>query len=461
MEHTRGWRRKLVALFQTNITMAQLAIKGHATRGSEVIALLEMLGGINSHNLYGDENYAYYTIDSDKEIKGGIYVFGDEQLCHFTLEQFEEKFPYKVGDKVKQSKITDNYIGTVIRMRWDGESQIIYTVEWDDERKTKLDIIALGLQPYKEEIMKDLNLVELLRDCPTGMELDCLVFDNVTFDYVNTQQNRVYCKVDKSESVWFTPRGGVNLLPDAKCVIFPKGKTTWEGFVPPCQFKDGDILSYQHKGFKSRSIYIYMYHSRMNTTYYVALSGYSDSEFLINNEKGHALNSYNDTVRLATEEEKQKLFDAIKANGYKWNAETKTLEKLVEPKFKVGDRIQQHKARDRKDNIYTITKIDDARYHIEGCPHCYTLPIATQDHYILVPNKFDINTLKAFDKVLVRNTNTEYWRISLFGAIVHDDRRYFMCLANSGFYQCIPYEHNEHLLGTTNDCDDFYKTWEK
>lgn len=32
--------------------------------------------------------------------------------------------------------------------------------------------------------------------------------------------------------------------------------------------------------------------------------------------------------RFATEEEKQKLFDAIKVNGYKWNAETKTLEKI-------------------------------------------------------------------------------------------------------------------------------------
>ena len=39
--------------------MAQLAIEGHAQRGSEVIALLEMLGGVNTHNLYGDENYAY------------------------------------------------------------------------------------------------------------------------------------------------------------------------------------------------------------------------------------------------------------------------------------------------------------------------------------------------------------------------------------------------------------------
>lgn len=25
--------------------------------------------------------------------------------------------------------------------------------------------------------------------------------------------------------------------------------------------------------------------------------------------------------------------------------------------------------------------------------------------------------------------------------------------------QCIPYEGNEHLLGKTDDCDEFYKTW--
>lgn len=44
-------------------------------------------------------------------------------------------------------------------------------------------------------------------------------------------------------------------------------------------------------------------------------------------------------IRLATEEEKQKLFDAIKANGYKWNAKTKSLKRLV-PIFKVEDKIK-------------------------------------------------------------------------------------------------------------------------
>ena len=38
-----------------------------------------------------------------------------------------------------------------------------------------------------------------------------------------------------------------------------------------------------------------------------------------------------DSIKPATEEEKQKLFKAIKDNGYKWNSETKTLEKLIEP----------------------------------------------------------------------------------------------------------------------------------
>lgn len=27
------------------------------------------------------------------------------------------------------------------------------------------------------------------------------------------------------------------------------------------------------------------------------------------------------------------------------------------------------------------------------------------------------------------------------------------------YEQCIPYEENKHLLNTTNDCDNYYKTW--
>lgn len=180
-----------------------------------------------------------------------------------------------------------------------------------------------------------INVAEKLKDCAKGMPLDCTTFDTkVTYKGIIERIPGYPIVVQTEHGLEFelTQYGQLHNIVGAKCIIFPEGKTTWEGFVPPCKFKDGDVLSYQCVGFKNRTIYIYMRHSKMNTTYYVALSGSSDSEFMINNQEGHALNGHNDTVRHATEEEKQKLFKAIKDNGYKWNPETKTLERLDLPK---------------------------------------------------------------------------------------------------------------------------------
>ena len=96
----------------------KLAIMGHSTRGEEVIELLEMMGGVNVHNLYGEENYAYYVIEGvDNEIRGGIYIYGDEDLHIFTLDEFYEKYPFKVGDKVIDK--ADGCPGVVSEMKWD------------------------------------------------------------------------------------------------------------------------------------------------------------------------------------------------------------------------------------------------------------------------------------------------------------------------------------------------------
>lgn len=56
--------------------------------------------------------------------------------------------------------------------------------------------------------------------------------------------------------------------------------------------------------------------------------------------------------------------------------------------------------------------------------------------------------LKPFDKVLVRNYNDNKWHCELFG--FKDEDGVFVCI-NSYWRQCIPYEGNEHLLGTTNN----------
>ena len=79
---------------------------------------------------------------------------------------------------------------------------------------------------------ENLNLVEILKDCPKGMELDCTVYNDVTFLRVDDVQNRCYFKAGPADTFWTTCEGRINGSPYGKCVVFPKGKTTWEGFKP-------------------------------------------------------------------------------------------------------------------------------------------------------------------------------------------------------------------------------------
>lgn len=159
--------------------------------------------------------------------------------------------------------------------------------------------------------------------------------------------------------------------------------------------------------------------------------------------------------RIATEEEKQKLFDAIKSHGYIWDAENKTSEMLIKPKFKVGDKIVK-KGGSRVPLL--ITGVGDKYYWSTTDNSTEVLSIAEQDDWELFPTKFDITTLKAFDKVLVRDTNTQKWTADVFSFFDKTHVYPYVCV---GHYtnQCIPYFGNEHLLGTTNDCDNFFKTW--
>lgn len=57
---------------------------------------------------------------------------------------------------------------------------------------------------------------------------------------------------------------------------------------------------------------------------------------------------------------------------------------------------------------------------------------------------------KPFERVLVRRTNQERWKLHLFSRESGEDNKY-ECLGGVGFSQCIPYEGNEHLLGTNKN----------
>lgn len=259
---------------------------------------------------------------------------------------------------------------------------------------------------------KRINIAELLKDCPKGMELDCTVWEKLYFEEItNADAFPISCYFEQNGvkiPQYFTKYGCYHSNDNAKCIIFPKDKTTWKGFIPPCKFKDGDIVTC---GWNSDS-------NSFSWTCIVAEPPckITTDAYLINdycsldcNGGFVSCNSAADSAtwfRLATEEEKQKLFDAIKANGYKWNAEKKCLEKL---------------------------KAD----------------------------KFDITTLIPFEsKVLMREDDNDCWRPAWYG-YKNDINKRFYAISAGSFRQCIPYAGNEHLLGTTEDCDSYFKTWEE
>ena len=124
-------------------------------------------------------------------------------------------------------------------------------------------------------------------------------------------------------------------------------------------------------------------------------------------------------------------------------------------KFKVGDKIAY------QDIVYSIVGIDGGYYSVKSIiGEIGLLPIFGENAYKLIPKKFDISTLKVYDKVLVRDDNNSTWVNAFFGFCdpVTVEKYPFVASAVN-WAQCIPYEGNEHLLGTCDDCDEYYKNW--
>lgn len=103
--------------------MANLAIKGHPTRCTEVIQLLEMLGGNNANNCYGKYCDRVYYINENGYIDQDFtpHIEQDTKFIIFSLEEFLEKYPYKVGNKVIAYAEGCLAQFTIQAMRWNYE----------------------------------------------------------------------------------------------------------------------------------------------------------------------------------------------------------------------------------------------------------------------------------------------------------------------------------------------------
>ena len=250
---------------------------------------------------------------------------------------------------------------------------------------------------------ENLNLVEILKDCPRGTKLYYTVYGEVEFDHINVSSKYPIVLrlkgIEGYESL--TSEGKYDIEYDGECLLFPsKDQRDWskfnpkkEGFITPCEFKDGDIVA-TNSGLQVFILQIPK--SDLQGNCHVGYD-FETNEFFFSRERFD---------RLSTEEEKQKLFEAIKKSGYKWNADTKSLEKFVEPKF-------------------------------------------------------NPNTFRPFDKVLVRFFDSDCWRCEFFSHItnVYDNvYRYTTTSGNTLYDKCIPYnDETKHLVGTSDEAPEYYR----
>lgn len=161
--------------------------------------------------------------------------------------------------------------------------------------------------------------------------------------------------------------------------------------IEKSEFKDGDILCVIANSTDYH--YILIYEGQDDEHIYRYVTMLENHSLII--EKGSYFTKPKDySIRYATEEEKQQLFDALAKEGKAWDAEKK--------------------------------QIVDLKPKIE---------------------------LKPFDKVLIRDCSGEIWRPSFFARYLTYGRDPYQVIGGERVKLCIPYEGNESLLGTNKNVE--------
>lgn len=102
-----------------------------------------------------------------------------------------------------------------------------------------------------------------------------------------------------------------------------------------------------------------------------------------------------------------------------------------------------------KNGVYSLFTSDGMLFCNYSDTECMLFPSKEQRDWreFGVSDQESKHQFKPFDKVLVRDLDEQKWRCNLFSRITEEG--YYNCVT-SLWLQCIPYEGNEHLLGTTN-----------
>ena len=128
------------------------------------------------------------------------------------------------------------------------------------------------------------------------------------------------------------------------------------------------------------------------------------------------------------------------------------------------------KIEDNKIFIHTSYAVysfySDGKFTYEG--ECVLFPSREQRDWskFKVPiEKFNPNDFKPFDKVLVRDGYGFKWCPTFLEKIVKEPSGKYSVVELINEFKwdmCIPYnEETKYLVGTTEDCSEYYKWWEK
>lgn len=308
-----------------------------------------------------------------------------------------------------------------------------------------------------------MNIAEILKYCPKGTKLYSTVVGEVTLDKIDKDEKYpiIVHTCDYTKTT-FTEEGRYVEYPTSECVIFPsKDQRDWNKFRLPV--KRGDIMM-----------------DKDGKCPFIANGGATDTlpKFICGITFSGSLKFDNncywiDTFYIpASEEAKKELFDKMAEAGYKWNADTLELEKL-ELKFKEDDIVSS-----KKGNLYLVLNTNNNTIHLltllykEGNFIGYNtfsmtsedLTLATEKErnkfysalvkegykYDKEQHKLIKQEFKPFDKVLVRDNDTDPWRIDIYLGYEEENNVCRYRCARMNYRFCIPYEGNEYLLGTTD-----------
>ena len=310
-----------------------------------------------------------------------------------------------------------------------------------------------------------INIAEILKDKPQGTKLYSILSDGECF-LNETSEDSIYIDIDNRKRFWcFTVYGSTHSFPNGCVLLFPsKEMRDWSKF----SWKRGDVLA---GAFGALCIF-----EKWANADYTKF----DSRFVTQKNRGTTFETedwYKVTNKAVI---KQYISDIEEDNGGKLNLTTLVIEKpKKKPVFESG-KLYVFNEEDEDGELTIIGKligkneIEDTltfgnQYEIENekfvTDQAFDLSIsiheelreATEGEAITFQEAYAIweksnkqPAFKPFDKVLVRDSESDKWRANLFGYISEDG--YYCCVFASWVY-CIPYAGNEYLLGTTKDVE--------